>query len=208
MKTRYLLLSVLAIVAGLFLWILPMQENTRELSPEMLLDEIKDQTRYYSTDQVAKMIIENDPSILLVDVRTNKDFEAFKLPGSINIPMDSLLLPDPLALISDDARSIVFISRDGILAEQSWLLCKRWGMKNIHVMKGGLDRWVETILNPELPPEAAAGVEHDLYQARLGARQFFTGTGNVVTQSPSTTERPQNIPVTPRKKKTATEGGC
>lgn len=208
MNTRYLLIAALAVVAGLMLWLLPMRVNVAEIPPDQLLDEIKDQTRYYTTDQVAKMIIDSDPLLLLADVRPGSEFARFSLPGSINIPIDSLLQPDFLDVLADGTRSIVFISADGMLAEQAWMLCKRMKMNHIHIMKGGLDQWVETILEPRQPSPSDAGSEHDRYLSRLGARQFFTGAGNPALSPREPATQQQSLPLTPRKKQTKLEGGC
>ncbi|HRZ76388.1 MAG TPA: rhodanese-like domain-containing protein, partial [Bacteroidales bacterium] len=143
---RHIVLAGLLFIAGFGLLLLPMQENSKEISPEELLAELNDDTRFYTTDQVARMIIDKDPSFLLIDVRSPEAFGSFSLEGAINLPFADLMSPDALDLLSDDTRSLVLYSNDHVLAEQAWMLLRRMNLTHIHIMEGGLNRWMETIL--------------------------------------------------------------
>jgi rhodanese-related sulfurtransferase len=209
---RHIILAGLLFVAGVGLLLLPMQENSSEMPPEILLAELNDETRFYSTDLVAQMIIDKDPSFLLVDVRSAEEFDAFSLEGAINIPFAEVISQDALDLFSDDTRAIVLYSNDHTLAEQAWLLLRRKNYKHIHVMQGGLNRWVETILMPPAPGTSDPKEAHDLYSARLGARMYFTGVnpaGSTGTQAigQEATTKERVIPVK-RNRQSAIEGGC
>lgn len=209
MNTRYIALATLMLIMGAGLLLLPVQQNTDEAPPEVLLQELNDDTRYYSTDEVAQMIIDQDPSILLIDVRSPEEYEKFSLEGALNIPFDRMLDEDNLALLEDDRRSLILFSNGDLRAEQAWLLCRRMGLTHLQVMYGGLNRWAETILMPEPPQAAAPKGEIDLYQTRLGARQYFTGINPVSTErDEQEKEKPEAVIPVQRQKQSVIEGGC
>ena len=55
------------------------------------MSEANTRTQYITPDVVADMIIKKDPSLRLIDVRSQDEFEKFSLPGAINIPATDLL---------------------------------------------------------------------------------------------------------------------
>lgn len=173
----------------------------KQIDPDKLLWEIIQPTRYLSTDEVAKMLIQKDPSIELIDVRSPEEYNEFSLPNAINVPIDSLLINSGYFGIS--GMNVIFISNDDIKADQAWVLAKRLGYKAIYVMKGGLNRWMETIIQPKAPSEEAPETEFVLYQFRKGAQLFFTGA-----KMETATNSDDKVIVTRRKKTVTASGGC
>ena len=181
------------------------QPEYNQINPEELLWDIIQPTRYVSTDQVAKMIIDKDPTLELVDVRDSKSFNKFSLNNAINIPLDSLILPDYQDYFGIPGTKVVFYSNDDILADQSWVIARRLGFQEMYVMKGGLNKWVETIIKPQEPPETAPETAFEQYQFRKGAQMFFTGSK---IETPGTSTKKKKATVRRRKKTTAASGGC
>ena len=72
------------------------------------------------------------------------------------------------------------------------------------ILKGGLNVWFETIIQPVRPPETASDEEIDRYQFRRGASIYFTG-GAAPIEAETGGE-----PVIVRKKTKSqvVEGGC
>ena len=89
MEKKYTILSILLVVLALGLVILPKKNERKETDPRLLLSAIAEKSRYLSADQVTHRIIENDPSLLLIDLRPADQFKAFALPGAVNIQPDS-----------------------------------------------------------------------------------------------------------------------
>jgi hypothetical protein len=54
-----------------------------KLTAEDLLNEINTRTQYIAPDAVADMIVNKDPSLRLIDVRGQDEFEKFSLPGAL-----------------------------------------------------------------------------------------------------------------------------
>jgi rhodanese-related sulfurtransferase len=175
----------------------------KEIDPQQLLREIIQPTRYVTTDQVARMIIQKDPSLLLIDVRSSDEFNKFSLPNSVNVPLDSLLTGSNLSYFGIPGTKVVFISNDDINADQAWVLSKRLGYNSTYVMTGGLNRWMETIIQPVEPSEDEPLTAFETYEFRKGAQLYFTGAkpeSEIVSDS--------KVQVVRRKKTTSASGGC
>jgi sulfur-carrier protein adenylyltransferase/sulfurtransferase len=206
MNIRYLVLSAVAVLLGIILVFLPEKKHKPETTPEELLLSVIDESRYISTDEVAHKIIEGDPQLILIDVRSVAEFDSFSLSGAINIPLDSILNPDHEMLLNQEDGFVVFYSNGSIYASQAWTICKRLAYNNIYIMKGGLNNWVETILRPVSPPSTAPEEAFALYQKRKAASQFFGGGQASV---PVSADSPKPAPVVSgKKKKGGAQGGC
>ncbi len=201
-KNYIILFGILVVLSGGLLF-LPEKNNYVEESPENLMWDIAQPTRYISTDQVAKMIIEKDPLFQLVDVRLDYDFEAFTLPKAYNIPIDSIITADASDILDIDDINTIFFSDDDIKADQAWVIAKRMGYKNVYVMKGGLNCWIRTIIQPEAPPETAPITEFELYDFRKGASSYFTGAEISIDS-----DIKKSVNIKRRKKENVAEGGC
>jgi rhodanese-related sulfurtransferase len=181
---------------------LPEKPEYKQTKPEDLLYEIIQPTRYVTTDQVAKMIIDKDPSLELVDVRDVNSFEKFSLTNAINIPLDSILSESNQEYFGIPGMKVVFYSDDDIKADEAWVLTRRMGYKDTYVMTGGLNRWIETIINPKMPPDDAPYTAFEQYEFRKGAQMYFTG---VKIEAKTTKAK---VTVHRKKKKAAPSGGC
>lgn len=206
MNRIYLSLALLVLVAGAGLLLVPLEEKREEAEAGQLLQDLRDASRFVSTDAVARRIIEQDPALLLVDLRPEKEFNAFHLPAAINIPFENLMEEDALDILADDRREIVLVSQRDVLSEEAWLLLRRMRMKHIYIMRGGLHSWAETILRPPVPPESCPEEVRRRYQARLGAQQFFTGVNAV--QEKKEINSPEVVIPQRKSRQTTLEGGC
>ncbi len=203
MNKNYIILFGLLIILSGGLLLLPEKTNYVQENPENLMWDIAQPTRYITTDQVAKMIIEKDPLMQLIDVRQDYDYELFSLPGAYNIPLDSILTETADIIMDVEDINTIMFSDDDIKADQTWVIAKRLGYKNVYVMKGGLNCWVRTIIQPELPAETAPITEFERYKFRQGASIYFTGTEIEVN-----TGNKASLNIARKKKETVAEGGC
>jgi rhodanese-related sulfurtransferase len=183
-------------------------ENTTKpykLSASQLLEEVKEGIQFVSTDQIADMIVQQDPSLQLIDVRSSDDFEKFHLPGAINIPISSILNDEWEAYLNQDVKMNVFYSNGNTTANEAWMITRQLGYLNNYVMLGGLNFWAETIMNPEKPSATSPNDEFARYDFRKGASQALGG-GSLETSSESGAAAPPPVQSRPKKKKVA--GGC
>ena len=197
-------LSVLLVCFGLVAAILPQRENSSaELDAKQLLHEIQLENYTISIDEMANALIDNDPEYQLIDLRSAKEYSKFSIPGSMNIPFDSLFSENWLPYVDQIARKNVFYSNGTSLASKAWMLTKQKGFKNNYILDGGLNNWYATILKPAEPVSTDGEEAIYDYQARMGARQFFTGEGAAAGASKVKAKKP-----VPRRKKKMVAGGC
>lgn len=203
MNRNYIFLVVLLFFLAGGLLVLPERNNQIQESPDNLMWAIAQPTRYVTTDQVAQLIIEKDPLFQLVDTRPDYDYEIFSLPGAYNIPIDSILTETADIILDIEDINTILYSDDDIKADQAWVIASRMGYKNVYVMKGGLNCWIRTIIQPEEPAETAPISDIELYNFRKGASMYFTGA-EISTES----GEKKSLKVTRKKKETVAEGGC
>ncbi len=197
------ILSIVIVVLGGTAAILPDTSNSSlELTEVDLHRELLQSSHYISVDELSDLLINQDPSIQLIDVRPVEKAEINPLPGAINIPLDSLFTPEKVYYIDQTAVRNIFYSDDDQLAVQAWMITRQKGFENNYMLKGGLEAWKSTILNPEYPEATASGEAFELYEKRAAASRYFTG-GEVII-------KPQQTPLIPvqRRDKKQVQGGC
>jgi len=208
MKRREILIMAVLLIGSLFTVFLPNVKSQKHIiGAKELLYEVNNQGRYVSTDKVAKMIIEKDPSLLLIDIRSPKEYSKYTLEGAINIPFDKIMDKANVDYFNQDVYTTVLFSNGSSLADQAWLTLRSYDYKGNKVMKGGLNQWYKTIINPQKPADEnlTANIEKQ-YLFRKGAQVYFTGA-QVVGSGSAPKAKPSGKPIVKRKKKEVS-GGC
>jgi len=208
MNKNYLFLTLLMLLLAVGTFFITKEEGYKnEIKPEALLREITQPSRYVTTDQVAKMIIEKDPTLELIDVRLADEYNKFQLPDAVNVPLKDILTEEGQDNLGIEDMNAVFYSNDDILADQAWVISKRLGYNNIYVLKGGLNCWIETIIRPVEPSETASQTEFEQYKFRKAAGIYFTGASEITDSNGNGTKKPK-VKVRRKKKEKAASGGC
>lgn len=205
MSKRYILLAILLLASAFGLTLMPEKADYNQIPAKEFLREIYNPARYLSTHQIAKRLIERDPSIFLVDVRTASEFEEYAIPGAFNIPLENILEEEWVDYLSQDGMDVVLYSNGDIYADQAWTLIAQQGVKNLYIMKGGVNQWFARIIQPVAPPETAPSEAFDLYAFEKAACIYFGGAS---TNVESTAPVEKKTVVVRKKKKKAAEGGC
>lgn len=139
--------------------------------------------------ELADRLMRGDPDLLLVDVRTESEYQAFHLPSAIHVPPSRLA--DALAGRRD--RGLIVLYSNGMThPAQARDALARLGFGNVYILTDGLRGFMETCLKPAslrdhpLPPSQVARVN--------AWRAFFTSaepvTGAPVGAAPSARARP------------------
>ena len=207
---RYMILAGILIILAGGLVLLPKYEKHEGIKPEQLLSNVISPERYISTDKLADIIINQDPSYLLIDVRDEESYNKYTLPNAINIPLSKLFDEDFEAYLDQDQYSVVLFSTDNFYADQAWILCNRLDYKNLNVLKGGINNWYETIINPLKPTENMPAVAFEQYTFRKAASMYFgVAYPEQFKKAPVVKKAPAKKVITVKKKKKApAEGGC
>ena len=207
MNRKYLIPALLLLIVALGLALLPRSQEPAEVDPDVLLSAIVEKSRYLSVDQVTHRIIENDPTLLLIDLRPADQFATFTLPGAIHLDPDSLLTEPIIELFSQPGKDKVLFSNADLTAEKAWLICTRYSLDRIYIMKGGMNEWYNTIINQKEISTIPSSADLDLLNFRKAARQFFIGSAEKVQkQEPAGAK--QKVNLMRKAPKARSGGGC
>jgi rhodanese-related sulfurtransferase len=192
----------LAIIVAIF------SNNTKDSNVakfDQLLEDINTRTAYVTTDEVADLLVNKDPSVLLVDVRDLNDFDKFHLPGAVHVPLKDLYNEDYAGWFEVEGQKTILYSNGTTDAQSAWVMLKLKDYENVFVMQGGANYWYETILKPIPPANIEADEEIAKYDFRKAASQYFTGaaTTKVASDKPAAPKAPKR-----KKDKQRAEGGC
>lgn len=199
-------MTILLLGTAFGLVLLPPKVDYGQIAPKKFLIEIDNPSRFVSTDFVAKRIIDRDPSLFLIDVRTMDEYDEYTIPGSFNVSLDSIVSENYIDYLEQPGMDVILFSNGDLYADQAWALAAQLGIKNIYVMKGGLNEWFGTIIKPMPPPETASEKEFELYNFRRAACIYFGGSSTGI-ETASEPKAKKTVTIHKKKKKEA-EGGC
>lgn len=207
MKPRTLL-AMFIIPMGLIIAAVP-QNKTKpyKLTADQLLAEVNTRTQYITPDAVADMIVKKDPSLRLIDVRSQEEFEKFSLPGAVNIPVNDLLSDKYTDILNQDVKMNVFYSNGSLVANEAWMITRQLGYINNYVLEGGLNYWFDAIMNPQKPSTVNSDEEFAKYDFRKSAGAALGGGGVIASTSEQTSASPKPA-IKPAAKKKKAAGGC
>ena len=207
MKPRTVL-AMFIIPMGLIIAAVP-QNKTKpyKLTADQLLAEVNSRTQYITPDAVADMIVKKDPSLRLIDVRNQEEYEKFSLPGAINIPVADLLSDKYADILNQDVKMNVFYSNGSLVANEAWMITRQLGYINNYVLEGGLNYWFDAIMNPQKPSSVSSDEEFAKYDFRKSAGAALGG-GGVVAASSEQSSSGTKPAIKPAAKKKKAAGGC
>jgi len=174
MKTREKL-SVSLVLLGIIVAILPLRA-TRTLtgSPENILLQSLNQISEYSVDQVARMLVSEDSSLHLIDLRPEDEFRKFSIPGAINIPYDELIDTDPETFLFRGTHKNIFYSNGSMNSGYAMIIAMGLGYENCAIMKGGMNEWIKTVLDTRFSGDVITARENALFEIRTKATRLFS----------------------------------
>jgi rhodanese-related sulfurtransferase len=197
------ILSIVVLALGGVAAMLPNSKNSSlELNEKALHQELMLSSHFVTVDELADLLINQDPSVQLIDVRTIEEAKKDPLPAALNIPLDSMFSPEKNFYLDQSVMKNILYSEDDQLATQVWMIARQKGYKNNYILQGGINAWKNNILKPKYPDASAPKAAFDLYEKRAAASQYFTGAETVI--------KPKVAPVIPiqRKNKKRVQGGC
>lgn len=167
--------SVLLLGIGLIIAFLPFNTTeTFRVKSNLLLSRSASEEIYFSVDQVARMMNNEDSTVQIIDLRSTTQFKECNIPGSINIPYPDLLNPIWEGTFNQRRIKKIFYGNDDQTSTYAWTILSGLGYKNNFVMKGGLNEWFKTILYSKFNGLKISPVENALFENRYNARRTFT----------------------------------
>jgi sulfur-carrier protein adenylyltransferase/sulfurtransferase len=208
MKPR-LYLAIFIIPLGLIIAAVPQNKtHPYKLSASQMLTEATSTSQFLSPDAIADMIVQKDPNLQLIDVRTPDEFLKFSLAGAINVPLSDLLSEEFKDILDQEIKMNVFYSNGTLQANEAWMISTQLGYKNNYVLQGGLNYWAETIMNPSPPPSTSPDEELAKYDFRKGASMALGGGAAESAVAGGNDIKTPAKPVIKKDSKKKVQGGC
>jgi rhodanese-related sulfurtransferase len=158
--------------------------NRTETIPQENADPIVNTLTYSADEMLAKRLVQITPAelfktvynqninLIMLDVRSESDFNLYHINGAINIPLDKLSLVIPDLLTEPPANSVfVLMSNDESAATEAWKQLAASAVPNMYILEGGVNNWIAFFGEKE-GFEAASPVGDDqlgyIFPAALG----------------------------------------
>ena len=87
-----------------------------------------------------RQLINDDPLIRVLDVRTGGEFDSVHIPGSYNVPLDTLA--EHASDLAELDHPVVLVCKSGTRADQAHGKLTGAGKQRLHLLDGGLDAWL------------------------------------------------------------------
>lgn len=167
-------ITVLLAGMGILLAFMPNpMSKSFKLKPDELLAKSATDEIYFSVDEVARFVNNEDSTIQLVDLRSAEEFRKCNIPGSVNIPLEDLLNPLWSGYFNQKNIRTVFYGNSDQNANVAWTIATGLGTENCYVMKGGLNEWYKTVMLTRFEGEKITPRENALFENRYRARTIF-----------------------------------
>ncbi len=168
-------LSYILLSLGLILALLPFSSNRSfNTRPRTVLAEILDPGLSLTPDQAARLFAAEENNVQFIDLRSRKEFSAFNIPGSINIPYEEFLDSDPHTILKNGKSRNIFYSNGDIYSNYALTIARGLNYRNTYVLKGGLNEWFNVVMNSTFVGDRISARENALYESRFRARKIFT----------------------------------
>jgi rhodanese-related sulfurtransferase len=87
-----------------------------------------------------RQLRQEDPNIRILDVRTGAEFESVHIPGSFNVPLDTLA--EHVRRVADLDRPVILVCQSGGRATTAQEKLNAAGKTNLRVLEGGMGSWL------------------------------------------------------------------
>ncbi len=116
--------------------------------------------------------------VVMLDVRSEADYNLFHIHGAVNIPLQNILSAVPALLTQSQTTSssvLVLMSNDESAATEAWKVLAAEAVPNIYILEGGINNWISVFGQQEtgIRPLAAAPGDDQLrysFASALGDR--------------------------------------
>lgn len=171
-RTKY---STCLLSLGLILALIPFNgHRSLKGKPEEVMSGLTDINSFLTPDQVARLIVSNDSTLRLIDVRSPEEYKAFTLPGAVNVPYNDLLKKDPATFLGKGEMKNILFSNGDTEATYALVLARGLNYGNVYIMKGGMNGWFGIIMNSSFAGERITARENALFETRTRAKRLFT----------------------------------
>ena len=124
-----------------------------------------------TADELAFRLVDDDPKLVIVDVRPSAEFARASLPGAVNVAIADLFGRGVPSALTQAHRRKVFLAADERGADEAATLARLLGYENVAVLQGGFGAFRATILDAAPPAASGEGNDETLaFRAVAGRR--------------------------------------
>ena len=171
-------LSIALVIAGVAVFILPSEAGVGNaasagaFSEQALLQAVEGAEDHIEPEELADALVQGEQGLVVVDVRTPGEYQAFHIPGAENVPLPELI--DYLGPYRNQGR-IVLYSNGMTHPAQARDALARLGFQNVFMLTDGLQGFLDRCLMPvSLRSEPLSGTEAE--RVRAWRAFFLDGT--------------------------------
>lgn len=93
--------------------------------------------------EVFKTVYNQGINLVMLDVRSESDYNLYHIDNAINIPLDKLSSIIPDLLTEPPANSVfVLMSNDETAATEAWKQLSASSVPNVYILEGGVNNWI------------------------------------------------------------------
>jgi len=169
----YVGLTGLAVIIGLSAFALPdrKEDLIGKVSDKNFIDSSP--VKMMTGDELAFRLVDDDPDLQIIDVRTEKEFKEMSLPKSTNFTLQSLFEKEAHLLLTLKGKRNVFIGNNQTESKKAALLALELGIINVYALEGGLNKFKADILEFTKPGKVNSRREADTYRFRAKAKEVL-----------------------------------
>jgi rhodanese-related sulfurtransferase len=124
--------------------------------------------------ELFKTVYTQTINLVMLDVRSEADYNLYHIDGAINIPLEKLPEIIPSLLTEPPANSVfVLMSNDETAATEAWKQLSASAVPNVYILEGGVNNWIAFFGESE-GFKAATSVGDDqlgyIFPAALGSK--------------------------------------
>ena len=143
--------------------------HTVRLNAKDLLTGVARGEDHVTPGELAAWIVEGRTDYRLIDVRDEKAFAEYHIPGAQNVP---------LATVADGdlgrTDTIVLYGDGAVHAAQAWMVLKGKGYTRVYTLLEGLGAWRDEVLFPVMP-RSPSPEEQARFERAAQVAKFFGG---------------------------------
>jgi rhodanese-related sulfurtransferase len=166
-------LAIVALVLGAGAALTGRRPGAGTLDVAQLARAVAREEDHVTAVELGEWIKSRRPNLRILDLRTVPEFDSLHIPGAEQVAIDSL---DRLRVASDE--TVVLYSEGGAHSAQAWVFLRALGHSNVFFLKGGVHEWVEDVLSPGLPLDAA-DAERRRFAKAAELSRYFGGSPRV-----------------------------
>ncbi len=124
-----------------------------------------------TADELAFRIVDREPRVRLIDIRTPEACARLALPGSNNIQVRDMFGKDWVSMLSQRHVKKVILAENEPQERAACLLLEQLGYENVAVLQGGLEEFNATIMDTAAAAPTGTRWDADVLRFRESARR-------------------------------------